>query len=71
MDVRKCGQPAPDVIRRMEAQYVHTSIHPNFHTRTELASSYQMLHQERTEPSPNIGPKIKKPALAGLADFFG
>jgi hypothetical protein len=32
-----CGQPAPDVIRRMKAQYVHTSIHPNFHTRTELA----------------------------------
>ena len=37
MDVRKCVQPAPDVIRRMEAQYVHTSIHPNFHPRTELA----------------------------------
>jgi len=29
MDVRKCG--------RMEAQYVHTSIRPIFHTRTELA----------------------------------
>jgi len=37
MEVRKCGQPAPDVIRRMETKYVHTSIPPDFHTRTELA----------------------------------
>ena len=42
MDVRKCG--------RMEAQYVHTSIRPNFHTRTELA---EFVLECRLEREPN------------------
>ena len=52
MDVRKCG--------RMEAKYVHTSIRPNFHPRTELAEfvSYSVGATCRGSPAGRIGAGI-------------
>jgi hypothetical protein len=43
MDARKCG--------RMEAKYVHTSILPDIHTRTEHASSYERVGMSRVDVS--------------------